>query len=139
MAKLESFASAGPTFWNESLGIIADLKYTDDASEEGFMRQCVRMRYHLQSAFYLEGWSALVGRKLDRHVHILVEDKPPHAVQLHALSDHDLEASAQSIKKKMGLYAACLSRNEWPGYPSGVKTLILPHYAYELTEEGEVL
>jgi exodeoxyribonuclease VIII len=128
-----------PDVWNADLGIIADLKYIDDASEDGFARQCMKMRYHLQSAYYLEGWSTLIGKKLTRHVHILVEDKPPYAVQLHALSDHDLAASAQSIKRNIARYAECMAKNEWPGYPAGVKTMILPQYAYEFSEEGEVI
>lgn len=123
----------------KELGIIADVKYVDDASEAGWERQCLRMKYQYQSAWYLDVWSDLLGVKLERHLHILVEEEGPHEVQLHALSDWDLGNSRSVLQKKLEVYVKCWERNEWPGYDAGVRTTILPHYAYKLTEEGEVM
>lgn len=128
-----------PDVWHENTEVIADVKYVSDASEYGFERMCMRMRYHLQSAWYLSTWGALVGKKLRRHIHICVEEEGPHAVQLHALSDHDLEQSQQSIRKNLTRYAECVAKDQWPSYEDGIRTLILPHYAYQMTAEGEVL
>lgn len=128
-----------PDIWNKDIMSIADLKYVDDASEDGFLRQVLRMKYHYQSAWYLDVWGWLIGQPIQRHIHICVEEDAPHAVQLHCLSDADIEASRQAIQRRLGRYAECLHKNEWPAYPTGIIPMVLPHYAYKTTDEGEVM
>lgn len=125
--------------WHAATEIVADLKYVGDASEAAFEKMCVRQKYHLQSPWYLDVVGGVIGKRLHRHVHICVEDEPPYAVQLHALSDHDLEQSRHAIDKGLERYAECLRKNEWPSYETGVRTMVLPHWAYTMTDEGEVL
>lgn len=128
-----------PDIWNEDVLSISDIKYVDDASEDGFLRQVLRMKYQFQSAWYLDVWGQLVGKPLQRHIHICVEEEAPHAVQLHCLSDQDIEASRRAIRIKLQHFAECEAKNEWPGYPAGIIPMILPHYAYKLTDEGEAM
>lgn len=128
-----------PDIWHEETASIADIKYIDDASEDGFLRQVLRMKYQFQSAWYLDVWAQLMGKPLTKFIHICVEEEAPHEVQLHALSDHDLEACRPLINAKMALVAECERTGVWPGYKAGIRPMILPAHAYKLTEEGEVM
>ena len=49
--------------------VLVDFKKTQDASESGFTRSVYNYGYNLQSAFYLEGFSA------DRFFFVAVEER----------------------------------------------------------------
>lgn len=60
-----------------SSGIIVDLKSTLDASPAAFAKSCANSRYHVQDAFYSEGFYQAAGEWPRGFVFIAVEKPRP--------------------------------------------------------------
>jgi len=56
-------------------GVLLDLKTTNNASPEAFMRTSYKFAYHIQAAMGWDGWEAN-GNKPERYVFIVVETSP---------------------------------------------------------------
>ena len=113
--------------------VILDIKTTSDpATPEGFGRACAKYLYHWQAAFYLDGLNTLAAHKR-RWIHLVVEKEPPYCIALMELDDSALEEGRQQYRRALALYAECMKKNEWLGYPVGVEGMDIPRWAYELT------
>lgn len=104
---------------------LLDLKTTKDASPGGFARTVDTYRYHVQAAFYLDGWSAAVSRWCDEFIFIAVEKTPPYAIGLYRLPDWKIEEGRQLYRRDLATYEYCRDREEWPGYSQDIITLAL--------------
>jgi len=115
-------------------GAIVDLKTTKDASPRAFERAIVNFGYHRQAAFYLRGAKA---RHLPaRHFSIIaVEKTPPYAVAVYRITEGVVDAAAEQIDALLKLYAECLDRGEWPGYPDEVRDISIPAWAWGVMDE----
>lgn len=112
-------------------GIVIDLKSSQDASREEFQRAITQRKYHLQSAWYLDGLSLVLGKKLTDFVHVVVETSAPFGVAIYALDDVALNRAREDIRKLLGKYAEAMHTDEWAGYPTEIQNLSLR--AWELT------
>lgn len=113
--------------------ILLDVKTYSDASPAEFARQIARKRYHVQDAFYSDGFARASGLEVLAFVFVAVETEWPYAasaVMLDAASKHQ---GAQQVRRDLNTYAACLSSNEWPGHGIGIHQVSLPSWA--LTDE----
>ena len=110
--------------WNR-LGLLLDLKTASDASPAGFARAIERYRYHVQAAYALDGWPQAGGSAMDEFLFIVVEKTPPYAVALYELSPTLLDAARVLYRRDLATAAACLARQQWPGYPTEIVTLPL--------------
>ena len=128
------FCRCRPDCWIADHGLVLDLKTTEDASPEGFARSCLKYRYHVQAAMYLDGLnlcSAQAGLQLPKQKHfafIAVEKKPPYLVAVYVLDADSLELGRQEYQQDLHTYAACLAQDTWPGYAERVTTLSLPEW-----------
>jgi hypothetical protein len=111
-------------------GIVIDLKTTEDASLKGFQRSLANYAYHWQSAFYLQGLSAVLGEPLTEFVHIVVEKKPPYAVAIYTLDDSALLKAREEIAELLKIYAECSAKNEWPAFTQDIQNISLPAWMY---------
>lgn len=103
---------------------LIDLKTTKDASPSGFARAVETYRYHVQAAFYLDGWRAANGGSwCDEFVFIAVEKTAPFAIGLYRLPDWQIEEGRQLYRRDLAVYEDCLNRDEWPGYSEDIITL----------------
>lgn len=109
-------------------GIIVDIKTTKDASLNAFMRSIAKYRYHVQAAFYLDGISTF--EKVDKFVFIAVEKSPPYGVAVYALDEGAIDKGMSDYRKDLETYATCLRANRWPGYPTDIMNISLPHSAF---------
>lgn len=108
--------------------LVADLKSTDDASEEEFGRSAARYRYHVQDALYRMGFAAC-GEPIDHFAIIAVEKDPPHAVAVYTLDEDAVRKGYEATRRDMDRLKECLEKNHWPSYGDGVNELPLPPWA----------
>lgn len=107
---------------------IVDLKTCEDASPDGFGRQCWNMGYDIQASHYTAG-AATVGWGDHNFYFLAVEKKPPYLAAVYA-ADEDFIRIGNSRRNNMrALYAECLESGDWPGYGDRVRTLSLPAWA----------
>jgi PDDEXK-like domain of unknown function (DUF3799) len=100
-ARLDFFSSAP---------MLVDLKTTDDLARFGWTSE--QVGYHCQLAFYLRGLRAL-GLEAPARI-IAAERRPPHHVELVALSASALTRGEAECRRLLRLVADCTARREWP-------------------------
>lgn len=111
---------ARPDLWAEGIGVILDIKTTDDASEEAFLRTILKFAYHVQAAHYIEMTGAT------DFVFIAVERNAPYAVAAYRLSPEWLELGFETRRRAIRIVHECSAMNSWPAYPTQTTTLGLP-------------
>jgi len=117
-----------PDFFRNN-GTIVDLKTTEDASTNTFERSIVNYRYHVQAAFYGDGMGGMEERPM---VFIAVESSAPHLVACHMISPDSLLAGREAYKRNLDTYLECTKSGEWPGYPTTINQIELPHWEIEI-------
>lgn len=110
-------------------GIIVDLKSTLDASPAAFAKSCANFRYHVQDAFYSEGYYQATGAWPRGFVFVAVEKKPPYAVACYTLDDVAKERGRELYQQDLQTLQAAQAANEWPAYSDQIETLTLPAWA----------
>jgi hypothetical protein len=110
--------------------VVIDLKTTEDASPGGFSRSVANYSYHNQAAYYLDGVEQTSGTTIGQFIFICVERKPPHLVAIYTLSPQDVELGRAKNRQALQVYADCLQRGQWPGYPEKIEVISLPAWAY---------
>lgn len=109
--------------------IIMDLKTCPDASPFAFARKVADMAYHLQAAWYADGYEKASGRRVLGFVFAAVESEYPHAAAAYMLDDDAMARAREENAELLRLYARCKAANDWPGYPSTIQPLSLPSWA----------
>ena len=112
-------------------GLVIDLKTSSDASPEAFQRSIMSYKYHWQSAWYLDGLSKLLGKRLENFVHLVVETEAPYGVAVYVLDNGSLDKARDDIATLIKRYADCLHTGEWPGYDTRIQNISLPHWAFQ--------
>lgn len=107
---------------------IVDLKTTEDASKHGFSRSAFKYRYHVQAAFYCDGWKQAKGEEVEGFVFIAVEKSAPYLVSLYLYEEQELNYGRACYVSNLLTYANCLESQTWPGYSEKVEALALPEY-----------
>lgn len=107
---------------------LVDLKTTEDASYEGFMRSVKKYGYARGAAFYLDAVN--FGRDLglyDTFIFVVVEKKPPYIVGTYQMSGEFIERGREEYKELLALDKECKENNFYPAYRSGeLEMLELP-------------
>jgi exodeoxyribonuclease VIII len=124
-----------PDVWNPAMGLLADLKVTNDARPHAFRRRVADFGYHAQEAFYTDGWRAC-GADVAAFVFIAVEPSPPFGFVLYELDPAAAEQGRTAMRLAMEKWRSCTEQNDWPAYARGVTPLDLPQWAYRDTGEG---
>jgi len=116
-------------------GLIVDLKTAHDASHETFMKSAFTHRYDVQSAFYSEG-AKQAGITPMGFAYVVVESKKPLCVSTFSTDQDMMMLGEYRMRKDMATFAACLKRNEWPGYSGMIKPLGIPAWGHKILNEG---
>lgn len=124
-----------PDIYNHDLNVMADLKATTDAKASVWHRRVRDFGYHVQDAYYRDGWEAAGGGKVDGFVFIVVEDDAPHASAVYELNTSAVELGRRIYRDALDRWHACRINDVWPGYGSGVLPLDLDAWAYRQAEE----
>ena len=79
--------------------ILLDLKTCQDASAEGFPKSIARHGYHLQAAWYSDGYERASGQKVLGFVFACVESESPHAAAAYMLDDESLDKARAEVRR----------------------------------------
>ena len=110
--------------------IIVDLKSTDNAETEAFMRSAIKYGYDLQSAMYSDGVKANTGKE-PLFVFIAIEKKPPYAINILQADKLLVRRGYDLFRELIGIYHDCKHTDNWYGYLgkfNQINNLVLPSY-----------
>lgn len=110
--------------------IIVDLKSTDNAETEAFMKSAIRYGYDLQSAMYSEGVKVNTGKE-PLFVFIAIEKKPPYAINILQSDKLFIKRGYDVFRELLGIYSECKKTGIWWGYLgryNQINNLALPSY-----------
>lgn len=120
--------------WIGKLGsghILVDLKTTTDASPDSFGRSALSWRYHVQAAFYSEGFYHATGNFPQIFGFVVVEKEYPFAVACYYADERTLELGHKAYMRDLRTYLDCLQAGVWPGYSDQLERLALPEYIFK--------
>lgn len=116
-----------------SVGVVVDLKTTQDAGSESFTRSIFSLGYHRQAAMYIDGLRAN-GLDVEHFVFVAVEKTPPYGVAVYRLTDEAIDAGRKQLRSLLATYRWCTERDEWPGYSDDIQDISLPRWAWSQIE-----
>lgn len=119
---------------NKRQVVLVDVKTFGDASPREFSRQVSRMRYHVQDAFYSEGFARASGLEVVAFIFVVVEDKYPHAAATYRLGDDSRFEGMDQCRQLLDVYAECQKTGIWPGYSQKTTIVDMPAYALSSQE-----
>ncbi len=109
--------------------VIVDGKTCQDASPDGFAKSIWNYRYHLQAAWYADGYERATGTKVHGFVFAAVESVWPHQGAAYMLGDDVMDAARRENRRLLNLYAQCKKTGIWPGYAQTISLIQLPRWA----------
>jgi hypothetical protein len=110
--------------------VIVGLKTARDCRPRDFGRDARRYGYHLQWAFYADGFKAITGR-MPKMVEIVVESAAPYAVAVYVIPDEVLTEGFDEYTDLLARLDECEKLDRWPGPVQGEQILILPSWGNE--------
>ncbi len=129
-------------------GLIFDLKTALDASESGFSRAAHKYGYHMQAAWYADGYQQVYGTAAAPiFVFGAVESEAPFEPKLWVANrGGDSEGDVSELmrlgraecRRALEIYAECERTGRWPGYSTELQQLPLPPWGIrQLNEEDD--
>ena len=109
--------------------VLVGLKTARDCRAKEFGRDAARYGYHLQWAYYADGYKAITGR-MPKVVEIVVENEAPHAVVVYVIPDEILTQGFNEYTDLLERLAECEKLDQWPGPAKGEQILTLPAWVY---------
>lgn len=109
--------------------IIVDVKTTDDASREEFIRKIVSFRYHVQAGYYWDIVEEATNIPVDEFIFVAVEKNPPHGVALYSCDWYTITTGRYEYLQNLAKYKECLHGGYWPCYGNDAARITLPNYA----------
>jgi len=113
-----------------SADVLVGLKTAKDCRPIPFGNQAARLGYHLQWAFYFDGFYTIHGKE-PRVVEIVVENEEPHDCAVYVIGEDVLEAGRLEYRRLLDRVAECEMSGNWPGAVEGQESLTLPSWVYE--------
>lgn len=113
---------------------IVGLKTSRDCRHFQFGSQAAKLGYHLQWAWYHDGFEAITG-KSPHMVEIVVESEAPYAVATYLIPNDIIEQGREEYQRLLVTLAECEAAGEWPGPVPTEEYLTLPSWVYEHEED----
>lgn len=114
--------------------IEVDLKTTTDASPKALAKTVANFGYHMQAAFYLDGYDALFPGRDPAFLFVFVEKDPPYLVSVVELDGEALEIGRARNREALSLYRDCVCSGDWPGHSPEIELVSLPSWAARMEE-----
>lgn len=125
--------------WKVAGGTVIDYKTCRNASWDEFERSIYQYGYHRQGKHYLNACEVL-GPTINHYVIIAQEKEPPYACAFYRLDEQALMSAQTELDKLIRLYAECVKRDDWPGYPDQIMDIGLPAWAVDkIDRESELV
>ena len=123
--------------------IVPDLKSTGDARYSKFQKVIYDKCYHWQAFWYLWGCTIATDVPHRDFLFIVIERENPWDVMIYFASPKMFFQAAREIAPLRKIYAKCLEKDQWPGYPTAPQYIDLPPWArkkeVEMIEETQFL
>lgn len=114
--------------------VLVGLKTARDCRHFAFGAAAAKLGYHLQWAFYHDGYEALTSKSA-RMIEIVVESAAPHAVAVYVIPDDILAQGRDEYRRLLGVLEECEAMDAWPGPAPTEEHLTLPSWAYDAVED----
>jgi hypothetical protein len=108
---------------------IVGLKTARDCRLFPFASAAAKLGYHLQWAWYFDGYMSITGRK-PWMFEIVVESTPPHAVVVYDIPADVIDQGREEYMELLRLLDDCEARDEWPGPATCEQLFSLPSWVY---------
>ena len=95
-------------------------------------------RYHVQDAYYSEGFEIASGRRVLGFVFAAVEMIYPYAASAIQLDAESREQGRADFRRDLNTYAKCKNSDTWPGYGNEVHIARLPSWAFDQEDEMSI-
>lgn len=122
-----------------NVDVLVGVKTARDCRCLPFGNAAAKLGYHLQWAFYADGYEAITG-KSPRVVEIVVESAPPHDVAVYIIPAEILDVGRDEYRTLLKKLAECEEADEWPGSAAEEQILSFPTWVYagedDVTELG---
>ncbi len=118
----------------DGVDVVVGLKTTRDCRPGEFSRQAHRLGYHLQWAYYHDGFAAITGR-VPQMIEIVVESAAPYAVAVYTIPEPVLNLGREEYEEALTLLRHCEQSGQWPGPVEHETELALPMWAYGAADE----
>ena len=99
----------------KSTSVIVDLKTTESADTDSFMRSCLKYGYDLQAAMYTQGVSEVEG-KPHKFVFVAVEKSPPYACNVLEADEFFIKKGRRDMQDYLAILKECLTSGDYYGY-----------------------
>lgn len=116
--------------------VIVGLKTSRDCRHFPFSAQAARLGYHLQWAWYFDGYLTATGER-PRMVELVVESSAPHVVVAYVIDDHILDQGRDEYLALLERLDRCEREDRWPGPADTELVLSLPDWAYPSEDLGD--
>lgn len=107
-----------------------DVKFTKDASPNGFPREFVRYDMAGQSGFYSDAVKHKTGEDLPYFI-IAAESVKPFAVTVFRVPPDVVDLGRATYRRLLRQLEWCKEKNEWPAFSESEVLLQLPSYAFQ--------
>jgi hypothetical protein len=114
--------------------VIVGLKTSRDCRPFPFGSQAAKLSYHLQWAYYHDGFESITQRT-PKMVEIVVENEAPHAVVVYVIPEDVILQGRDEYLLLLELLATCESTGTWDGPAIGEQTLTLPSWVYQSQDD----
>lgn len=114
----------------DGIDCLVGLKTTKDGDFRAFQNQAAKLLYHLQWAFYYDGYASATGREA-RVVELVVESPAPHDVVPYIVPSHVLEVGREHYRELLAKLDDCEKSGRWPGRADREQIFELPAYMQE--------
>ena len=110
--------------------VVVDLKSTENAETEAFMRSAIKHGYDFQSAMYSKGVEVNTGKK-PLFVFVAIEKTAPYAINILQADELFIRRGYDLFREYIGIYHDCKQTDNWYGYLgkyNQINNLALPAY-----------
>ncbi len=117
--------------FGEQGDILLDLKGAVDWRAEVFSRkQAHGKRYHVQDAFYTEGWTKASGREVLEFMFAIVEDEWPFLASVVVYDEPSKTQGRKDFREDLNGIKRHIDAGVWTPNTDNVQTMSLPAYAF---------
>lgn len=113
-------------------GYLYDLKTTEDASPNGFMKSVKQYKYNLQAVTYLMNFERFYKTRPKGFRFIVVEKDAPNEGAIYELGAGIMADGITMYEKALKLYSDCDKAGVWPGYTNEIITLDYPDRSQQI-------
>lgn len=122
------------TWLDDGKPVLVGLKTARDCRHFIFGSQAARLGYHLQWAYYFDGYKA-IKQVEPKVVEIVVESEPPHAVAVYSIPPDIIAQGRDDYERLLDQLATCESTGVFPGPSEIEEPLSLPSWVYEQNDD----